>query len=319
MSWTREEADLLKKLYDEGHSLRHISSELGKTIDAVKSRIYRSGIGRGHCRGMRDILSDQRKAFLKRRSAFEARTGYDRQVGEGPYGILFMGDPHMDDDGCDLDRIDRDFALVHDTPRLFAACLGDLTNNWIGKLARLHSDQHVTDAEAEELVEWFLSSAQWLFVVLGNHDRWTPLAARICREYGVTFVPHGGKFRVSSGKHSIKIDARHSHRGQSMYNPAHAQVLRSFRGTDCDIVIGGHHHKSGYTFVKNPETQRLTHAIAVGTYKRFDPYALEADMPDLMICPSVLCVVDHSRPPEGLVTVFHDVELGADYLRWKCG
>lgn len=318
MTWSEDEIEILEEMCASGASVSRIAQVLQKSTDSVKSKIYRSGLRRGSSKGIRDILDSQRQNYEIKKSVWESyQNQYTADIGEGPYGILFMGDPHMDDDGCDLDRIDSDFALVSSTPRLFAACLGDLTNNWIGRLAGLYAGQHTTDSDAEEMIEWFVSSVDWLFIVLGNHDKWSPLAARICREYGVRHVPHGGKFTIVSGDSSIKVDAKHNHRGSSMYNPAHAQLMKAFRGSDCDIVVGGHHHKSGYSVLKNPETQKITHAISVGSYKRFDPFAHEKDMPDLTISPSVLCVVDASRPEEGRVTVFHDVELGADFLRWK--
>lgn len=315
MTWTDADTARLQDLFSSGASISQIAKDLGKSRDAVKSKIYRSKPKAG---SVSSIFGAQRFNHLVKKSSWEeSRDCRISDIGDGPYGILFMGDPHMDDDGCDLDRLDSDFVLVNSVPRLFAACLGDLTNSWIGRLAGLYSKQHTTDEDAEQLIEWFVSSADWLFIVLGNHDKWSPLAARICREYGVRHVSHGGKFTIVSGSSSIKIDARHSHRGSSLYNPAHAQLMKAFRGSDCDIVVGGHYHKSGYSFCKNPETGKMTHAISVGAYKRFDEFAYERDFPDLTISPSVLCVVDTSRPEEGRISVFHDVDEGAEYLRWK--
>ena len=38
----------------------------------------------------------------------------------GPIGLLHFGDPHVDDDGCDIEAIERHTALVNATEGLFA-------------------------------------------------------------------------------------------------------------------------------------------------------------------------------------------------------
>jgi hypothetical protein len=50
---------------------------------------------------------------------------------DGPVGILHFGDPHLDDDGCDIAAIERHSDLTRSTEGLFGANVGDTTNNWM--------------------------------------------------------------------------------------------------------------------------------------------------------------------------------------------
>jgi hypothetical protein len=39
---------------------------------------------------------------------------------------------------------------------MYAVCVGDVTNNWVGRLAALYAEQSTTEAEAWKLAEWWL-------------------------------------------------------------------------------------------------------------------------------------------------------------------
>ena len=54
---------------------------------------------------------------------------------EGPIGILHFGDPHVDDDGTDLAAIEYHCQMVRETSGLFGANIGDVHNNWVGRLS----------------------------------------------------------------------------------------------------------------------------------------------------------------------------------------
>ena len=56
---------------------------------------------------------------------------------KGPVGVTFFGDPHIDDDYCDWDALRSDIQTINRTECLWAVNLGDVSNNWIGRLQRL--------------------------------------------------------------------------------------------------------------------------------------------------------------------------------------
>lgn len=90
---------------------------------------------------------------------------------DGPIGLGFMGDPHIDDDGTDIQQLfDHVDLFGKHNEGLFACNLGDVSNNWIGKLSHLWSEQSTSAAESRALVNEFLGRTNWLFYIHGNHD-----------------------------------------------------------------------------------------------------------------------------------------------------
>lgn len=239
----------------------------------------------------------------------------------GPYGIVFLGDPHVDDDGCDWDQLDRHIGIIRDTDGLYAANLGDTTNNWIGRLERLYAHQRTTAAEARILAEGFIREldGKWLFNLGGNHDLWSgsddPLPA-ICEAARSTYVPIGGKIRIRQGRHVLDVNARHTFPGNSMWNTAHGAARSILMGNIEHITVCGHKHTTGHNVVKAPN-DRICHAIQVASYKLIDSYAKEGGFRDNSISPACVVIVDHRYPDTdpAMLTVVHSVERGAAILR----
>lgn len=334
--WTHAETRTVGERYSRGDRVEQIAVDLDRTVTAIHNKARELGVRFGENRpkakpaftiqsvpspnrSVDQIIRDQAERFREKRERWESKhQGIEVVLDEpGPYAILFFGDPHADDDGCDLEKLSYDLEIARNEPHVFGANMGDLTNNWIGRLKGLYAHQHTTDDEAEALLEWLVQSIPWMFVILGNHDKWGPLASRICRDNEVTAVSHGAKFIIRDRPNGrpFTVDARHNHPGNSMYNPAHGQLKKSYRGSDANLIIGAHIHNSAYTQVKNPETGVIGHAVRVAAYKRFDEYADANGFADSAISPSVLVVVDPEASPEGFVTVFADVDQGVRFLR----
>lgn len=243
----------------------------------------------------------------------------------GPYGIVFLGDPHVDDDGCDWLELDRDIRLIQQTEGLYAVNLGDTQNNWVGRLERLYANQRTTAAEALILVEGFVKSLRdkWLFHIGGNHDLWSgrndPLPA-ICAAAHATYIPVGGKVRIKQGAQYLDINARHNFAGNSMWNPAHGPTRSILMGNTAHVTVCGHKHTTGQGIVKDPNG-RICHALQVASYKRIDDYAHEGGFRDNAVAPACMVVVDHRFPDThpAMATVFHSVERGASYLKFLRG
>jgi len=89
---------------------------------------------------------------------------------EGPIAIAFFGDPHVDDPGCAWGDLERDVAICRDTEGVLAVDVGDDSNNWVGRLAKLYANQEVTSKQALVLIEWLMTQLPWLMRVVGNHD-----------------------------------------------------------------------------------------------------------------------------------------------------
>lgn len=233
-----------------------------------------------------------------------------------PYALCFFGDPHVDDSGSSLARLIADAGVVKATEGAHAINMGDLTNNWCPPLARLYGVQEATSDEAVELMGWLLDLVPWLVVILGNHDKWSLTAELLCRERGIVSVSHGAEFDFRAGDSVCRVDARHTHRGNSQYNPAFAQGKQNYRGSRSNIIIGAHTHTSAYTVLKNGVSGNLSHCVRVGAYKMYDEYADAHGFSPDCIGPFWMAVVDPSRDGQdpGFIVPFWDAKQGCDYL-----
>jgi hypothetical protein len=270
-----------------------------------------------------ELLALRSKQFLKRAEAKEAKRLIAVKVKiDGPIGIAHFGDPHVDDDGTNIVALQRHVDLVRNTEGLFAGNVGDYTNNWIGRLARLYGDQGTTAKQGWQLAEWLLGSMQWLYLVGGNHDAWSgsgdPLKW-LARQSKSLYQMHGVRLdlQLPSGRHVI-INARHDFKGHSMWNTAHGPAKAAQMGWRDHVLTCGHMHTSGYQVVRCPSTRRITHALRVGSYKTYDRYAEEQGLPDqnIFVCPITVINPRYDDTDPRFIQVLFDPESGADYVKF---
>lgn len=272
-------------------------------------------------RPIEELIAQRRRVFELKARAEEQRYIDVRVNVRGPIGILHFGDPHVDDDGCDIDALIRHVELVNSTPGLFAGNVGDTRNNWIGRLARLWAEQSTSAAEAAALLEWFVKAVDWLYLIGGNHDAWSgaddPIAW-IQKERSAIYTPSECRLRLAfpNGRECY-INARHDFTGHSMWNPAHGVGRAVQQGQWDDISVCGHRHVSGYMPLVAPDG-RVCHAVQVASYKTIDRYAKEKGFRNQTIEPAVVTVIDpDAQTPASFVSVFLSVEEGVDYLNFK--
>lgn len=239
---------------------------------------------------------------------------------DGPIGIAHFGDPHVDDDGTNIVALQQHVEIVKRTPGLFAGNVGDYTNNWIGRLARLYGEQGTTAKEAWQLAEWLIGSLRWLYLVGGNHDAWSgagdPLRW-IAKQAQSLHQPNGVRLQLSfpNGRTCI-VNARHDFKGHSMWNTAHGVAKAAQMGWKDHILTCGHLHISGYQVLKDPSSRRISHAIRVGSYKTYDRYAEEHGLPDqnIFVCPVTVIDPRYEETDPRFISFFMDPQQGADYL-----
>lgn len=271
-----------------------------------------------------ELLEERRTRFARRAEHEEGRNLIPITLKSSlPIGVLHFGDPHIDDDGTNIALLEEHAKLVRSTPGLYGANVGDTTNNWIGRLARLYSQQSTTQAEAWMLAEWFVKEVRdWLYLVGGNHDMWSGAGDPLNWIIGqVGALYQDSEVRVAlrfPGDREVRINCRHDFAGKSQYNPAHGPMKALFFGVRDHIAIAGHTHESAYGVLKDPHSGMAMHAIKVASYKVFDRYARDKGLRDQNLSPCAVTVIDPRLPPNhpGLVKIFWDAQEGADYLRW---
>ena len=273
-------------------------------------------------------IDDLIKFRIKKYAVKKERGIYDACVDvviniDGPIGICHFGDPHVDDDGTDLSEIFALTTKINKIEGLFAGNLGDIQNNWIGRLAALYSQQSTTAKESWAISEHFISSLDWLYLVGGNHDVWSgdgdPLEF-IMRRTKTVYNNHGVRINLKfpNGK-QVRINARHQFKGHSIWNTAHAVSRAVQTGWRDHILTAGHTHVSGYQVLKDPSSGLISHAIQVASFKRIDGYADKLGLDDKNIFNSPVTIIDpkYDDNDNRLITTIFDPYEGADYLTWK--
>lgn len=269
-----------------------------------------------------EIIDRRTKEWDRRSKAKESRRVIPVTINSSdPIGILHQGDPHLDDPGTNLPLIIRQIELINKTPGLFGACVGDFINNWRGKLAYLHATQTTTQIEALKLLEWYIQSTRWLYLIGGNHDVWhgdgDPLLW-FRKGMGNIYEWHGARISLLfPNKRECRIHARHNFPGQSIYNPAHgATRAATFAGED-HIYIAGHIHTWAYMVQENPIKDLVWHAIQLASFKKIDDYADVLGKDARRYGESCVTIIHpKARTAMEFVKVFWDVEEGADFLTW---
>jgi hypothetical protein len=287
-----------------------------------------------------EIWAHRKKQFRQKAEFEQATKLRDVRVRiQGPIGILHYGDPHVDDDGTDIEALELHCRLVRETEGLFGANIGDTTNNWVGRLSRLYGQQGTTAEQAWKMAEYFLHFcpqtdpvklpekerksllSNWIYLIAGNHDAWSgagdPLKW-ILRQADAPYEASQVRLNlIFPNGRECRINARHDFKGTSQWNPAHGSMKASQMGFHDHVLVNGHRHKSGYGLIKDPDKGTVSHCIQVASYKVHDSFAREHGFPDQHISPSVVTVIDPDATEAGFVTVFHDVEEAVEFLRFK--
>lgn len=305
---TRAAYQRLKSLRERAHAARSPATPVASPVRSANLTFE-------------ELVADRKRTYERLKNHEDDKAALTITLPEAaPYGIFLFGDPHVDDDGCDWPALHRHIDLIRNTPGLYAANLGDLTNNWVGRLERLYASQRTTAAEAHILAEGFIKSlmGKWLFHIGGNHDLWAgandPLPG-LCSAAAATYIPIGGTVAVRAGSHSFFINARHTFPGNSMWNTAHGPARSVLLGNDAHLTVCGHKHTTGHNVLVSAKG-RICHALQVASYKMIDDYALAGGFRNNTVSPAALVVVDPRFPDTdpAMQTVFHSVERGAAYL-----
>lgn len=274
-------------------------------------------------RPLEELLESRRKQYTNLAKAKEERILIPIKVNfDGPIGIAHFGDPHVDDDGTDIAKIEHHIKVIKRTEGLFAANVGDTINNWTGRLARLYSEQSTSAAEAWKLCDWFLKELDWLYVLGGNHGAWSgagdPVKWILANCTGI-FDNFAARLALEfpNGK-QVRVNARHDFAGHSMWNTVHGPLKAATMGWRDHLLTCGHIHTSGYAVLKDPSSGLISHAIRVSSYKTWDRYAHEKGLPNQDIFCNAVTIIDprFNDDDPRLVHVCFDVESGADYLTW---
>lgn len=268
-----------------------------------------------------EILARQRRAFERKQQAAAARKWFPIQVRETkPYGILWFGDPHIDNSGCNWPLLEQHIAIARQDG-IYGGNIGDTTDNWpwTGRLAKLWADSEVSSKTAKRMAEWFMFDAgvKWLVWLIGNHDAWNG-GDEFYKKLGAYHIPvldWRAQFRlVHNNGSEAKVDAAHGRKGNSIYNPSHGTLRDARFGEEADLFVTGHIHSFKLDHFEIAERGHTTWLAQVRGYKWHDHYAWVNGFAEYQNGAAVLSVIDSET---ARIQCFADPEEGAEYLKWK--
>jgi hypothetical protein len=339
----------LRKLYDQHHGN---ITEIAKSVDKPRQTVYhwykKLGLaGRGVCGlgaknfeakaeesvelpdfgdddiPVTEILDSLESRFTKREAYARQKEWFPIKVNiDGPIGLSFFGDPHLDDNGCHIPLLRHHCKLHADTEALFGVNIGDVENNWTGRLAKLYADQDTSKSTAHKLTEWFLKDAgiDWIVWLMGNHDLWGELAALI-RAMNVKRIPMEdwqARFKlVFPNGRECKIWAAHDFKGHSMWNSLHGAQKAAHMKAEAHIFAAGHTHNWAIHQEESASRDFIYWLVRSRGYKFIDEYADRLGHFPQREGASITCVIDPDATSEaGFVQAFADMDKAVDYLDW---
>ena len=273
-----------------------------------------------------DILEHKKK--IQRRKFSKQKKKHVVILPPEPFAIWCIGDPHLDNDGCEILRLMKEMEIVkRNKNKIYSGCVGDLNDNWIGRLGLLYQNTSITAEDGWKLSKWFLSQMEWLFLLGGNHDAWANRAGInplqwLCqlsdvKVYGEDEVRIEIQWLGNSDLEEIRIQCRHDHKGRSWFHNTHGPNKAAILDGKDHIFLSGHIHSWGHLQTEQ-RYGRVTHAIRVKGYKQIDSYAKKNQFFTQEHGSSCLIVIDPMNKSPSRIQVFWDIETGAKYLDYLC-
>lgn len=275
---------------------------------------------------IKKIIDGMKERSSIRRLSYAAHTWFPIKVNDDkPIGIMWFGDPHVDDDGCDWTLLESHIAICQHEG-IYGANIGDTTNNWAGRLVRKYADQETSAKTAGKLAEWFMLDAgiKWMIFLLGNHDAWgdgATILSQMAKRHGtqkLTLHDWEARFSLNFPKgEKINVWAAHDFPGDSMWNNLHGPLKSAKFGPNVDLLVCGHKHNWGITQTEIAEKGTTPVMIRTRGYKFNDDYARKIGKTEQNEGASIFTVINPlSKTQAGRVIPFADVETGADFLKW---
>lgn len=271
-----------------------------------------------------DVLLDHMcRQFDRQHKAFLARKWFEVGVNmDGPIGIAWMGDPHVDSDGCNWPLLREHAAIMAETEGLFAANIGDTTDNWIGRLQRLYAHSGQSRETAVQLAEILISKLgiDWILLLRGNHDMW----AKSKPDDPLTWMQRGGapmedwqaqfKLRFLNGR-KARIWAAHDFPGHSLWNPLHGPQRSAKTRAEADLYVCGHKHNYAMFSTQDGDRGNVYWLARARGYKFIDMHAEVNGYASQSEGASIVSVFNpDATSPAGFLQCFADVGAAADFL-----
>jgi hypothetical protein len=269
------------------------------------------------------LIDQAAKRFASRQASRDARRWFEIKVkSNAPIGVVIVGDPHVDNPGANWPLLREHIRILETTPGLYAIGGNDITDNWVGRLARLYDDSDMTKKAAWKLAIYLLKETKikWLAHVLGNHDLWND-GATIIKTGAQAMIPVEEwqarfQLRFSNGS-TTRFHMAHDFPGQSQWNQLHGAQKMALWGEQADVYASAHKHSWALAQSEHPHTGNTYWLTRSRGYKFIDSYADQLGFGNQRYGASITAVIDPGADGPKRVTCFAELDEAAEFLTWK--
>jgi len=270
-----------------------------------------------------ELIAQACKRFESHQQARDARRWMEIKIkSTKPVGVCFMGDPHVDNPGCNWPLLKRDIDILENTEGMYAVNIGDLTDNWVGRLIKLYADQEMSKKQAWKLAKYLIRDAKikWLCHILGNHDMWNdgPYLIKANAHPIVPVEEWQSRFQlVFPNETRIRVHVAHDFPGSSIWNSMHGPQKASMLLEEADIYACGHKHNWAINESENSQRDFVYWLIRARGYKSIDHYADQRGYGSQRYGSSIVAIIDPNATGPSKVRCIPDLQEAAEYLTWK--
>ena len=320
--------DILKA-YEHYGSVRKAAAELGisrstlhRKLVAAKSEDYCLQELPEDDLPIEEVIEQLHTRFQRRKKYREENKWREVNMKSNqPIGLLWLGDPHIDDNYCDWDSLKEHIEIISEYEGVYGCSVGDYQNNWVGRLGRLYGEQDTSHNTAWKLVEWLIDSINPLVLIGGNHDMWSGAGDPLKWIAQPHTIRENWEARVAitfPNKRQCRIHAAHDFSGHSQWNALHANNKVARFKTHADLYICGHRHNWGLQHIENVEQGSTSWLARCRGYKFHDSYAFVKGFEQQNFGQAIFQVIDPTNPsPVSWVQCFADPREGAEYLKYR--
>ena len=271
------------------------------------------------------ILSTMSKRFTKRQEYNKAKVWFPVKINHSlPCVFAFWGDPHLGANGCNVPLLERDVALCRDNEGVYGVNLGDVTDNWGGRLIVNYARSDSSQKTDYKLAKWFLkdSGIIWAIWILGNHDEWND-GAQIWAEISENIIEcHDwqARFKIvfQNGK-ECPIWAAHSFKGNSIWNTLHGPLRAAkFSGAMAKLYIQGHHHEWALHETEDEQSGNTFWLGKARGYKHVDNWGERHGFFPPQHGSTIAAVIDPMANPDSpaFIRCYPDLEQAVDFMKY---
>jgi hypothetical protein len=161
-------------------------------------------------------------------------------------------------------------------------------------------------------------AAPWILILAGNHDLWTK--GRNPIKWLASDVPQydwAAKIELSFPNGcKVRIDARHDHPGNSIWNELHGQRRAAVLAGGAHLYIAGHKHNWACGQIEDYSRNQCVWLARARGYLDRGLFALQAGYEPQRWGQSITSIIDPNCEDSGRIHLFADVQSAADYLTY---